>query len=130
MPNRDAVYFIDGRQIRSLEDFFSVVGEAVTGPGGYFGRNLDAFADCLTGGYGTPADGEFRFIWQHSSESRSALGYSETVRQLEIRFEQCHPDNKARVRRELDRAIAAEGPTAFDWLVGIFELRNVDLELE
>ncbi|QOW01711.1 barstar family protein (plasmid) [Rhodococcus pyridinivorans] len=56
MPKGDAVYFIDGRRIRSLEDFLSVVGEAVSGLGGYFGRNLDAFADCLTGGYGTPED--------------------------------------------------------------------------
>lgn len=38
MPKRDAVYFIDGRRIRSLEDFLPVVGEAVSGPGGYFGR--------------------------------------------------------------------------------------------
>ena len=56
MPKRDAVYFVDGRRIRSLEDLLSVVGEAVWGPGGYFGRNLDAFADCLTGGYDTPED--------------------------------------------------------------------------
>lgn len=56
MPKGDAVYFIDGRRIRSLEDFLSVVGEAVSGLGGYFGRNLDAVADCLTGGYGTPED--------------------------------------------------------------------------
>ncbi|MCK8673933.1 barstar family protein [Rhodococcus sp. HM1] len=130
MPTRDAVYSTDGRRILSLEDFFSAVGGAVSGPGGYFGRNLDAFADCLTGGYVTPADGKFRFIWQHSSEPRSALGYAETVRQLEVRFEHCHPDNKARVRGELDRAIAAEDPTAFDWLVDIFGFRNVELEFQ
>ncbi|WP_231912151.1 barstar family protein [Rhodococcus sp. HS-D2] len=130
MSHSNAVYVIDGRRIRSLEDFFCVVGETVSGPGGYFGRNLDAFADCLTGGYGTPDDGKFRFVGQYSSESRSALGYAETVRQLKIRFEQCHPDNKARVRRELDRAIAAEGPTVFDWLVDIFKFRNVELELQ
>jgi len=79
MSHSNAVYVIDGRRIRSLEDFFCVVGETVSGPGGYFGRNLDAFADCLTGGYGTPDDGKFRFVWQYSSESRSALGYAETV---------------------------------------------------
>ncbi|WP_258050236.1 barstar family protein [Streptomyces finlayi] len=31
----------------------------MNGPGGYFGRNLDAFADCLSGGTGTPDDGDF-----------------------------------------------------------------------
>ncbi|MGU3586714.1 barstar family protein [Rhodococcus sp. C26F] len=70
-----------------------MVGEAVSGPGGYFSRNLDAFADCLTDGYGTPAAGKFRFIWQHSCESRSALGYAETVRQLT-------PDANRRTRLE------------------------------
>ena len=48
------VYIIDGRQVGNLEDFWRVMGEAVNGPGGYFGSNLDAFNDCLCGGFGTP----------------------------------------------------------------------------
>jgi len=47
------VYVLDGERIHSLEDFWAVVGEAM-GSGGYFGRNLDPFADCLRGGFGTP----------------------------------------------------------------------------
>lgn len=74
MSKTDAVYVIDGRLVHSLADFYTIVGEAVSGPGGYFGRSLDAFSDCLIGGYGTPADGRFRFVWQYSGESRSALG--------------------------------------------------------
>jgi len=31
------VYIIDGRQVGNLEDFWRVMGEAVNGPGGYFG---------------------------------------------------------------------------------------------
>ena len=53
------VYLIDGRRVSSLEDFYRVMGEAVNGPGGYFGSNLDAFNDCLRGGCGTPEDGDF-----------------------------------------------------------------------
>jgi hypothetical protein len=45
-------YVLDGRQIRTLEDFWPVIGEAINGPGGHFGRNLDAFTDCLSGGFG------------------------------------------------------------------------------
>lgn len=52
------IYVLDGTQVRTLEDFWHVVGESV-GCGGYFGRNLDAFADGLRGGFGTPDDGDY-----------------------------------------------------------------------
>ncbi|MFE2423422.1 barstar family protein [Streptomyces hokutonensis] len=45
---------LNGTQVRTLEDFWRLIGEAVNGPGGYFGKNLDAFADCLSGGFGSP----------------------------------------------------------------------------
>ncbi len=64
---------IDGRKIQSAEDFYREIGAAVNGPGGYFGRNLDALADCLRGGFGTPADRPYQFEWQHSSVSRRHL---------------------------------------------------------
>ena len=44
---------------RSANDFYREIGSAVNGPGGYFGRNLDALADCLRGGFGTPDDRPF-----------------------------------------------------------------------
>ncbi|MDV7352808.1 barstar family protein [Rhodococcus oxybenzonivorans] len=130
MSKTDAVYVIDGRLVHSLADFYTIVGETVSGTGGYFGRSLDAFSDCLIGGYGTPADGRFRFVWQYSGESRSALGYAETMRQLEDQLEHCHPDHKSKMHEQLERAIAAEGPTVFDWLVDIFQVREVELELQ
>ena len=111
---------IDGDRIGSLEDFWSVVGAAM-GCGGYFGRNLDAFADCLRGGFGTPEDGDFTVVWRAHEHSRTALGYSETVRQLELRLQRCHPTNRKRVQLELDEARAGRGPTVFDWLIEIFE---------
>lgn len=45
----------------------------MNGPGGCFGRNLDAFADCLTGGFGTPEDGDFTVEWRDHDVSRRAL---------------------------------------------------------
>ncbi|WP_319462489.1 barstar family protein [Micromonospora sp. RTP1Z1] len=42
-------YGLDGERIHSLEDFWTVAGRTM-GCGGYFGRNLDAFVDCLRGG--------------------------------------------------------------------------------
>ena len=48
--NLPVTYHIDGRKIRSANDFYREIGSAVNGPGGYFGRNLDALADCLGAG--------------------------------------------------------------------------------
>ena len=115
------VYIIDGRQVRSLEDFWHVMGEAVNGPGGYFGTNLDAFNDCLRGGFGTPEDDDFVVEWRDHDVSRVNLGYDETVRQLELRLARCHPLNRPRVQAGLDMARAGLGLTVFDWLVEIFE---------
>jgi RNAse (barnase) inhibitor barstar len=115
------IYIIDGRQVGSLEDFYRVMGEAVNGPGGYFGSNLDAFNDCLRGGYGTPEDGDFAVEWRAHEVSRINLGYEETVRQLELRLARCHPSSRPHVQADLDAARAGQGPTVFDWLVEIFE---------
>ncbi|WP_405467472.1 barstar family protein [Streptomyces canus] len=43
-----AVVEIDGRYIADKFSFFCALGEAVNGPGGYFGSNLDALADSLS----------------------------------------------------------------------------------
>ncbi|MEH3156227.1 MAG: barstar family protein [Gordonia paraffinivorans] len=66
-------YRIDGSAIASTSDFYDEIGRAVNGPGGYFGANLDALADCLRGGFGTPADEDFEFEWTDSGVSRERL---------------------------------------------------------
>lgn len=67
------VYRIDGRNIKSASDFYREIGSAVNGTGGYFGRNLDALADCLRGGFGTPEQRPYEFEWQHSALSQPYL---------------------------------------------------------
>jgi RNAse (barnase) inhibitor barstar len=123
------VYTIPGERVRSLESFYAVIGEAINGPGGYFGSNLDALADCLSGGFGTP-EGGYTIRWEQSAASRQALGHTETVRQLELRLERCHPDARPHVKEQLTQARRHEGPTVFDWLVEIInDAPNVCLEL-
>jgi RNAse (barnase) inhibitor barstar len=116
-----SVFTIEGSKIATLEDFWREIGEAVNGPGGYFGRNLDAFNDCLRGGYFPEDTEEFTFLWRDHQQSRQSLGYPETARQLELRLKRCHPTNRQRVAAELADARAGSGPTVFDWLVEIFE---------
>jgi RNAse (barnase) inhibitor barstar len=72
-PEGPVIFRIDGRKIKSTKDFYREVGFAVNGPGGYFGRNLDALADCLRGGFGTPEDRAYEFEWEHSALSQRYL---------------------------------------------------------
>ncbi|QLY34872.1 barstar family protein [Nocardia huaxiensis] len=45
-------FSLDGSGIRGTESFYCALGEAINGPGGYFGFNLDSMRDCLLGGFG------------------------------------------------------------------------------
>jgi RNAse (barnase) inhibitor barstar len=110
-------YVLDGTKVTSLEAFFDLVSDTLI-PGAFWGRNLDAFDDILSGGFGTPDDG-FVLRWTESEISRSNLGYPETIRQLEKRLERCHPTNRDSVRTELSRAQQGEGDTVFYWLIDI-----------
>ncbi|MEW1724115.1 barstar family protein [Streptomyces sp. NPDC093109] len=114
-------YVIDGAEVTGLDRFWPAIGAAVNGPGGYFGSNLDALADCLSGGYGTPDDGDFVIEWRRHDLSRRALGHEETVRTLQRRLERAHPSNQPALRERLDAARAGRGPTVFDELVQVIE---------
>ncbi|MEV6553209.1 barstar family protein [Streptomyces sp. NPDC051597] len=119
-----AVYVLDGTRIRTLDTFWQVIMDAFDGPGRqYFGRNFDAFADCLSGGPGHPDVDEYVVEWRDHEVSREQLGYSETVRQLELLQARCHPSNRAILAARLDAARDQRGPTVFDQLVEIFENR-------
>lgn len=123
------VYVIDGSRISSLDDAFELIGEAVGGPGTYFGKNLDALSDCLVGGYGTPEDRRFRFVLEHSEIARAALGYEETLTWLRQKLLICHPSNVDVVQSEIDAAAAKRGATIFDILLEVFRDREVPLDL-
>ncbi|GAA2467923.1 barstar family protein [Winogradskya humida] len=62
---------LDGRFVTDVEGFYCALGEAVNGPGGYFGWNLDALEDCLRGGWG--ARPPFRLRWHDSAVAREHL---------------------------------------------------------
>ncbi|MFJ2705188.1 barstar family protein [Streptomyces sp. NPDC087428] len=112
-------YVINGSEVTGLERFWQLIGEAVNGPGGYFGTGLDAFADCLRGGMGTPDDGDFVIEWRDHALSARALGHEETARHLRGLLGRAHPSNLPRLRRELALAEEGRGPTLFDLLLEI-----------
>src|SRR5262249_36495300 len=112
-PTGMKVYELPGDRITSLETFWTVIGEVINGPGGYFGSNLDAFVDCLRGDFGTPDSG-YTIRWLDSERSRMALGYAETVRQLKLRRDRRHPLDRAQINGEIREAEHGRGPTVFD----------------
>jgi RNAse (barnase) inhibitor barstar len=70
-------YHLDGRAVTNIEGFYCAFGEAINGPGGYFGSNADAVHDCLRGGFG--ATRPFRLVWRDFAVARTHLV---TVNQL------------------------------------------------
>lgn len=68
------VYQVDGRNITDRAGLYCAIGEAIRGPGGYFGSTLDAFRDCLGGGFGvTPP---FVLNWHSVKTAQAHLGES------------------------------------------------------
>jgi Barstar (barnase inhibitor) len=65
----DATYHLDGRNITNLAGFYCAIGEAINGPGGYFGWNGQALHECVHGGRG--AAWPFRLIWHDAAVART-----------------------------------------------------------
>ncbi len=61
-------YIIDGTKIKSEKDLHSFFFNTFDIP--YYGRNLDALNDVLTG----MLEGPLRFIWTDTQTSRSNMG--------------------------------------------------------
>ncbi|WP_392533658.1 hypothetical protein [Nostoc sp. C117] len=74
MENQDiATYVLPGENIKSLQSFYEVFGEMVNGRGGYFGKNLVAFEDCLLGGFGLELP--CKIIFKNSNIARKTLDH-------------------------------------------------------
>jgi RNAse (barnase) inhibitor barstar len=121
------IYYIDGIKFETLEEFYEMIYEQLI-PGRSWGKSLDDLQD-LVGPYCTDDDA-FRLVWRNSELSRERLGYAETIRQLELRKERCHPGHIPRIEEDIVRAQKGKGPTVFDWLVEIFRWPYLELVLE
>jgi RNAse (barnase) inhibitor barstar len=53
---------LDGQNSTDYAGLYCAIGEAVNGPGGYFGADLGALDDCLSGGFG--AQIPFTLVWR------------------------------------------------------------------
>ncbi|MEU0632041.1 barstar family protein [Streptomyces sp. NPDC005989] len=64
-------YELDGRHITDEPGLYLALGEAVNGPGGYFGGCLDALVDCLRGNFGYTAPATL--LWRDAATARKHL---------------------------------------------------------
>lgn len=115
-------FVLDGDRIASLESFYDEFSRVIL-PGQFWGKNLDALDEILSGDW-LPNVPVIEIIWANSHNSKTRLGYEETVRQLETRLQHCHPLNRPILMRELEAARQQKGPTVFDWLLEIFKERE------
>ncbi|MEU4067741.1 barstar family protein [Streptomyces wedmorensis] len=65
---------LDGRFITDKPGFYCALGEALIGPGRWFGRGLDDLDDCLGGRRGVV--GPFTLIWHDADIARHALNFT------------------------------------------------------
>ncbi|MEV0397263.1 hypothetical protein [Polymorphospora rubra] len=66
------VYHLDGRHVTDLDAFFCAIGEAVNGPGGWFGGDLFWLHENAATGDGGATPG-FRMVWHNSEVARTHL---------------------------------------------------------
>lgn len=64
-------YELDGRHITDEPGLYLALGEAVNGPGGYFGGCLHALVDCLRGNFGYTAPAQL--LWRDAVTAREHL---------------------------------------------------------
>jgi len=124
---------LDGNNFSSLTEFYNEIQNKLTkGLDWEIGRNLDAFNDVLSGGFGVyEYEESFDLLWKNSEKSKRHLGYPETIRYLEKKLDTCHPTNISFVKNDLQEAKKGNGKTLFEIIVDIIhEHAHIELKLE
>ncbi len=58
-------FVLDGEHVSDAVSFYCALGEALNGPGGYYGECLDSLLDCTRGGFGPVPP--FTLHWSHKT---------------------------------------------------------------
>ncbi|AAK81296.1 hypothetical protein BJV85_000538 [Clostridium acetobutylicum] len=74
-------YYLDGNNITTYESFFCALGEAINGPGGYYGTDELNILDCLTGGF--KACAPFKLVWRNHKIALKNLSITEWENKIE-----------------------------------------------
>ena len=118
MEQREII--LDGNRFDTLEGFYKEAARVLTSKPGFTpGRNLDALADLLGGGYGVFGPGEpVTLVWKNAAKSRRDLGYRAAERHYKAKLT-AHPERAAVLLPRLRAARRKKGPTLFDRIVSV-----------
>ncbi|MFE1594943.1 barstar family protein [Nocardia sp. NPDC058705] len=75
-------YTLDAAHIDDEVSFFCALGEAINGPGGYFGAGLDGMADCLCGDFGATVPFSIRCDDWHGLVERLGKPFVDAVEEV------------------------------------------------
>ena len=124
---------IDGNNFTTLAEFYDEIEKKLTkGLEWRIGRNLNAFNDVLTGGFGIhDYEEHIILIWKNAEKSKRDLGQSETIKYIEDKLKLCHPTNVSSVREDLEMAKDGLGPMLFGAIVETIKgQKHIDFRIE
>jgi hypothetical protein len=123
------VFELAGKAITDLTSFFCAMGEAINGPGGYFGAGFHGFDDCCVGGFGATPPCTIR--WNDASVAKRALDHAALAAWARQRLEThefLDGEGAAWLADTIARAERDEGETLFDMLVETMRDRGISVE--
>ncbi|NQX71681.1 barstar family protein [Paenibacillus alba] len=79
----DNHFYVDMTNVVDMISFYCALGEAMNGPGGYYGFNLDSLEDCFCGGVG--ATPPFKLHLLNGEGDFNELKYQETIKSVDMK---------------------------------------------
>jgi len=115
---------IQGDRISGIPSFYEEINRLFMSEEDWkIGNSLDALNDILYGG-------QIALIWQHSDQSREALGYETTLHYYEEKLQPGSPFNHTYFTDRLAALKNGTGQTYFDIILEIIaEHKNITLSL-
>ena len=123
---------INGNNFSNLTEFYDEVERKMTsGLNWKIGRNMNAFDDVLSGGFGVhDVDEKYQLNWKNSEKSKKKFGWPQTIEFIEAKLKTCHPTNIEFVKKDLEDAKNGIGETLFELIIGnIKEHKQIELKL-
>ena len=132
MPEKMKTIELNGNNFSNLSEFYNEVERKMTsGLNWKIGRNLDAFNDVLSGGFGIHnVDENYQLNWKNAEKSKLDLGWTQTIDFIENKLKTCHPTNIEFVKKDLEDAKNGTGETLWELIIGIIKEHNqIELKL-
>jgi len=114
---KDPIYELEGKNISDYSSFYCALGEAINGPRGYFGANLDGLRDVLLDGLDGASP--FRLIWKNSDVARKNLNREAWDKEWEVQDKQLLHDYNDSTNMNIANRNMSDGDGLFE---SVFEM--------